>query len=55
MGAVLSALTTGLVVIVLAIAAFSLFVVATIPVGRFLERRRDRADDAPHDADAAER
>lgn len=31
----------GLMVIVLAIAIFSLLVVASIPVGRFMQRRRD--------------
>ena len=43
MGALVSALTTGLMVIVFLIAVFSLFVVATIPIGRLLQRRRAAA------------
>ena len=33
-------------VIVLLIAIFSLFVVATIPIGRYLEKRADRATES---------
>jgi len=43
MSAVFSALLTGVTVIVFLIAVFSLFVAATIPVGRFVERRRARS------------
>ena len=46
MGAVVSAFAIGLMVIVLLIAIFSLFVVATIPIGRYLEKRADRATES---------
>ena len=41
MSFVVGAFAIGLMVIVLIIAIFSLLVVASIPVGRFLQRRRE--------------
>lgn len=43
-GQLVGAFAIGLMVLVLLIAVFSLFVTATIPLGRFVQRRRDRAD-----------
>jgi len=47
MSSLLGILAIGLMVMVLIIAAGSLIVVATIPIGRWLERRRSRELDTP--------
>ena len=46
LAAIISAFAIGLMVIVLLIAIFSLFVLATIPVGRFMEKRAERATES---------
>ena len=42
MSAVLEFVAVALMAIVIAIAAFSLFVTITIPIGRFFKKRQDR-------------
>jgi len=42
-GQLVGVFAVGLMVLVLAIAVFSLFVTATIPIGRFVQRRRERS------------
>ncbi len=45
MSTAVGAFAIGLMVIVLIIAIFSLMVVASIPIGRFLQRRREATAD----------
>ena len=47
MSGLISVFAIGLMVIVLAIAVFSLVVLAIIPIGRYLERRNERAQEDP--------
>jgi len=47
MNTVIQVFAIGLMVIVLFIAIFSLIVAATIPIGRFIQRRRDGAAGEP--------